>query len=93
MRRGRERGRVFVVTARTWIEGDLLPDDHPPLIDDDDPGYVRQIMTSVRPDPSVSGVVVGPPLGLDWDEIVIEYGPLREATEARNFTIRYRSTA
>jgi hypothetical protein len=92
------------MTAHTWREGDAEPADHPPLVDDggvawvwsddwdeDDYGYTRrEVRQLVLPDGS-NGAVLGPPLGMDWEEIVGEYGPMREATdeEARSMTVVY----
>lgn len=94
------------MTARVWREGDPEPTDRPPLVDDGGVAWVwsnewgeaeddycwtrREARQLVLPDGS-NGAVLGPPLGLDWGEIVSEYGPMREATdeEARSMTVVY----
>lgn len=94
------------MTGRIWREGDPMPADHPPLVDNegvvwrwgndwgdypDDYSYERQIITHYPAPDDGPGVAVGPPVGLDWDEILVDYGDLREATlnEARIFTHKW----
>lgn len=79
---------------RSWAVGDPEPIDHPALVDTEnvswlwDPDnfeYIRQKFTHYpHPDGISSGVVLGSPM-LDWEEILDEFGPVREATaeEAR----------
>jgi hypothetical protein len=89
--------------TRSFHEADPEPDDHPPLMDAegvvwlwddtdevDIPCYQRQVVTHYPGATGEgSGVVVGGPAGMEWWEIVTEYGPLREATvdEAGTFTM------
>lgn len=80
--------------ARSWREGDPEPADHPPLVDDegvtwlwddsdpvDIPSYIRRKATQYPHPDGGPGPVLGSPIGLEWGEILAEYGPLREATE------------
>lgn len=83
------------MTARSWQEGDPEPPDHPPLVDaegvtwlwdDSDPydipGYVRRMVTRYPHPDGGPGVVLGSSVGFDWEEILTDYGPVREATAA-----------
>jgi hypothetical protein len=77
-----------------WNEGDPEPSGRPAVVcadgttalwDTEHEGWSRQRVTH-HPVPegaakgSVGAVTVGP-LGMDWDELLIGYGPVREATE------------
>lgn len=79
---------------REWGEGDPVPADHPPLVDgedvtwlwsDDDLVYERRKFTHCQnSDGSDSGLVLWGST-MSWDDLLENYGPLREATasEAR----------
>jgi len=92
------------VSTRTWAAGAQEPSDHPSLVDNDgitwtwDPDnclYERQKITHYPHPDGVEhrGVILGSPV-MDWDEILEEYGPMREATvdEARELTVVYSAT-
>lgn len=96
------------MTSRVWNEGDPEPKDRPAVVDedgvtwrwmpgDDDPDYwvwTRCKVTHVRPPGVENGVVLGFVTALDWDEMLGDRGPLREATvdEERNITVAYVSS-
>lgn len=76
------------MTARTWTTGDPIPDDHPALVDDGgvtwlwdpyDLCYEQQKVTHYPGPDGGPGVVIGSPI-VDWEELLDEYGPVREAT-------------
>jgi hypothetical protein len=88
------------MAVRTWTEGDPEPKDHPPIVDNED---VTWLWVEIEEDwweyqrqyfEHRGLIVLGGPIGLDWEDIVGEYGPLREATaeEAENLTVSFKST-
>lgn len=77
------------MAVREWSVGDPEPADHPPLVDSEDVTwlwdpdnwiYERQKFTHhPHPDGKSPGTVLGSPI-VDWEELLDEYGPVREAT-------------
>jgi hypothetical protein len=79
----------MVMSTCEWASGDPEPLDHPALVDNegvtwlwniDDCCYDRQQITHY---PSATGEGPGPLLGspiVSWDDLLDEYGPMREAT-------------
>lgn len=84
------------MSTRTWTVGDPEPHDHPPLVDGEDVTWLwdpynliyerRKFTHYPHPDGTSPGVVIGSPV-IDWEELLDEYGPVREATKEEAHTI------
>lgn len=94
------------MSARTWTEGDPEPADHPAVVDndgitwlwdveDDWPTWTRMQVTHHTRDDGQPGAVIGFTTEFEWSDLLIDYGPLREATEdeARHLTVRYKQVS
>jgi hypothetical protein len=85
---------VPATDLRIWAEGEPEPSGRPPVVcadgvtalwDPEHEGWSRQKVThhpvpEGAPKGSVGAVTLGP-LGMDWDEMLADHGPVREATE------------
>lgn len=90
---------------RAWDEGDPEPADHPPFVDsdgvtwvwevnefgdpEDPPSWVQKLFTHhVKSDGTV-GAVSGGLMFMEWDEILADFGPVREATADEAATVTH----
>lgn len=79
---------------RTWEVGDPEPEDHPPLVDDDTITWLwmeveEDVFSYVQQNVSINGNYGEGFRMLSWEDLLDEFGPLREATDEEAYTVSW----